>query len=164
MAANIPTSVFAQRRIAASTSTVFSFLATPARHLDMDGSTMLRGSDSKPVTGVGDVFVMRMYYEPLGHYEMNNHVVEFVRDRRIVWEPEDGKGHPQEGTPGARWGHRWGFELVPAGPDDSIVTEFWDCSRVPADEREDGRRWLPSMERTLERLEELLTGRRLQSR
>jgi hypothetical protein len=33
--------------------------------------------------GVGDVFVMNMYYSEPGDYEMNNHVVEYEVNRRI---------------------------------------------------------------------------------
>lgn len=43
---------------------------------------------------MGDVFVMKMYFTELGEYEMNNHVVEYEPDRRIGWEPEAGRGHP----------------------------------------------------------------------
>lgn len=125
----------------------------------MDGSGMLRGSDSPPVTGVGDAFVMKMYFEPLGgDYQMVNHVVEFEPGRRIAWEPENGPGHPEVDAPNARWGHRWGFDLVPEGPAATMVTEWWDGSRVPADEAEDGRQRIPSMQATLRRLEELVTG------
>jgi hypothetical protein len=37
---------------------------------------------------------MKMYYSELGDYEMNNHVVEYDLNRRIGWEPESGRGHP----------------------------------------------------------------------
>jgi hypothetical protein len=46
------------------------------------------------ISGVGDVFVMKMYFTELGEYEMNNHVVEYEPDRRIGSEPEAGRGHP----------------------------------------------------------------------
>jgi hypothetical protein len=147
------------RRIAAAAEVIFDVLASPRRHREMDGSGMLRGSDSPPVTGVGDAFVMKMYFEPLGgDYQMVNHVVEFEPGRRIAWEPENGPGHPEVDAPNARWGHRWGFDLVPEGPAATMVTEWWDGSRVPADEAEDGRQWIPSMQATLRRLEELVTG------
>jgi hypothetical protein len=71
---------------------------------------------------------------------MNNHVVEYEPDRRIGWEPEAGCGHPNaapEASLQARWGQRWSFELTPDGPDATIVTEIFDCSRVPEDERVD---------------------------
>jgi len=107
---------------------------------------------------------MRMYYSEHGNYEMNNHVVEFEQDRRIGWEPEAGRGHPDtapDSTAAARWGHRWSFELTPDGPDATIVTETYDCSRAPEEERADmdnGRVWIESMAGTLERLDRACTG------
>jgi hypothetical protein len=126
---------------------------------------MLRGAVSTgAIAGVGDVFMMRMYYARLGDYEMNNHVVEFEPDRRIGWEPEAGRGHPDadpQNPAAARWGHRWIFELTPDGPDATVVTEIYDCSRAPEDERlgmKNGNIWVESMTKTLERLDGLCTG------
>lgn len=62
---------------------------------------------------------------------------------------------------GRPWGQRWSFELTPDGRDATIVTEIFDCSRVPEDERVDidnGSIWIESMNRTLERLDGLCTG------
>jgi hypothetical protein len=158
MGEDLQRGVSTSRRIAAPANVIFDFLASPRRHLEMDGSGMLRGSESPVVTGIGDVFVMNMFFAPLGgDYQMINHVVEFDRDRRIAWEPENGPGHPERDAVNARWGHRWGFDLVPDGPAATLVTEWWDGSRLPDDEAEDGRQWLPSMQGTLRRLDELLT-------
>jgi hypothetical protein len=151
------------RRIGAPAGDIFEILADPDRHLDLDGSGMVRGVVSDGVvSGVGDVFVMSMYYSQLGNYEMNNHVVEYERGRRIGWEPEAGRGHPDASTADARWGQRWIFDLRADGPDATIVTEIYDCSRLPEDERasiDNGRIWIEAMTRTLERLDELCTGR-----
>ena len=107
------------------------------------------------VTGIGDVFTMAMHFPALGDYEMDNHVVEFERDRRIAWEPAPGRGHPEAGSDN-RWGHRWRFELVPDGPDATVVTETYDCSGAPDAARttDGGRLWLDAMAATLARLEE----------
>ena len=152
------------RRIGAPASEIFQLLADPGRHRDLDGSGMLRGVVSgTAISGVGDVFVMKMYFEELGEYHMINHVIEYVPDRRIGWEPEAGRGHPNaepQAERQARWGQRWLFELTPAGPDATIVTEIFDCSRVPEDQRVDidyGNIWVDSMRRTLERLDQLCT-------
>jgi hypothetical protein len=122
---------------------------------------MVRGAvTTARITGIGDVFVMKMHFVALGDYEMNNHVVEYEPDRRIGWEPESGRGHPGEGE--VRWGHRWSYELTPVGPQETVVTEIYDCSRAPADERqdmEDGKVWVEAMAKTLERLEKLSTGK-----
>ena len=161
MAADESQPVAVSRRIKAPAADIFRVLADPRRHLDIDGSGMLRGAVSEVmISGVGDVFTMRMYYSEHGNYEMNNHVVEFEQDRRIGWEPEAGRGH-RDSTPAARWGHRWSFELTPDGPDATIVTETYDCSRAPEEKRADmdnGRVWIESMARTLERLDRACTG------
>jgi hypothetical protein len=157
--------ITASRRIGSPAAEIFQVLADPVRHRDLDGSGMLQELVSGgTISGVGDVFVMRMYFTELGYYEMNNHVVEYEADRRIGWEPEAGRGHPNavpEAERQARWGQRWSFELTPDGPDATIVTEIFDCSRVPEDERADidnGDIWVESMARTLERLDELCTS------
>lgn len=154
--------VAVSRRIRASAHDIFQILADPSRHSELDGSRSLRGAASTAmICGVGDVFVMKMYFPHLGDYEMNNHVVEYQPDRRISWEPEAGQGHPAaspDSPEPARWGHRWSYELTPDGPDATIVTETYDCSRAPRDERarmDDGKVWAASMARTLERLDAL---------
>lgn len=148
--------VTVSRVIPAPPEAVFRVLVNPTRHTDLDGSGMLRGAVTEtPVARVGDVFVMRMYYAQHGHYEMNNHVVEFEQDRRVAWEPEAGRGHPEYGLADGRWGHRWTYTLSPAGPGSTLVTESYDCSAAPAEERagmKDGQVWARSMEQTLERL------------
>jgi hypothetical protein len=157
--------VSVSRRIEAPPEVIFAVLADPRRHLEIDGSEMLRGAASDgTITGVGDVFVMRMYFSQLGDYDMKNHVVEFEQDRLIGWEPEAGDSYPgieAQGPAERRWGHRWSYALVPDGPAATIVTETYDCSRAPAEERagmEDGRVWQAAMAETLERLDRASTG------
>jgi hypothetical protein len=128
---------------------------------------MVRGATSAAViSGVGDVFVMKMYFPSLGDYEMNNHVVEYEQDRRIGWEPEAGRGHPNaspDSPQPPRTEQRWSYQLVPDGPDAAIVTEIYDCSRAPEERRagmDNGRIWIESMTKTLERLDALCTTRK----
>jgi hypothetical protein len=157
--------VAVSRRIAAPAADIFRILTDPGRHTELDGSGMLRGAVSGDVVrAVGDVFVMRMHYRPYGDYEMINYVVEYEPDRRVAWEPEAGRGHPDTApgsTAPARWGHRWIFELIPDGPDATIVTEMYDCSRAPGDEQasiDGGRIWVESMTGTLQRLAAICAG------
>src|SRR6516162_1519034 len=61
----------------------------------------------------------------------------------------------------ARWGQRWSFELTPDGPDATVVTEIFDCSQVPENQRADidhGSIRVESMRQTLERLDQLCTS------
>jgi hypothetical protein len=152
--------VVVSRRICAPAPVIFRILADPVRHPEFDGSESLRGADSATlISAVSDVFVMKMYFPHLGNYEMNNHVVEYEPDRRIGWEPEAGRGHPDAG---GSWGQRWSYQLTPDGPDATVVTEIYDCSRAPEDERaemDNGNVWVQAMAATLERLDVLCTGR-----
>jgi hypothetical protein len=157
--------VTVSRRIEAPAESIFRILADPARHPDLDGSGMLRSVvTNRVISAVGDVFIMRMFFERLGEYEMNNRVVEFAPGRRIAWEPEPGRGHPDAAGSGAavaKWGHRWAFDLEPDGEHATVVTEIYDCSTVPEVNRrqmDNGRMWIPSMTATLERLDGLCTA------
>jgi hypothetical protein len=91
MAENAYQPITVSRRIGAPASVIFPILANPGRHRELDGSGMLRGVVSgTTISAVGDVFVMQMYFDELGDYQMINHVVEYQPDRRIGWEPEAG--------------------------------------------------------------------------
>jgi uncharacterized protein YndB with AHSA1/START domain len=98
--------VSVSRRIEAPASVIFKFLANPDRHPDFDGSEMLRtGASNEVIVGVGDVFVTKMFFTEMGHYEMHNRIVAFEANRCIAWEP----GNPEL----ARNGSRWRFDLTP---------------------------------------------------
>jgi hypothetical protein len=161
--------VEASRRIEAPATLIFAILANPQRHMDFDGSDMLRGAVlNRPISDVGDTFTMKM--NRLGRdYLMLNHVVEFEPDRRIFWEPAPGDLPTAGGDPskvGIPAGYRWGYSLTPDGDDATVVTEVFDCGSEENRKsllREDGG-WingtnsvLESMAASLERLEKIST-------
>jgi hypothetical protein len=144
------------RRIEADAPTIFAIVADPNRHTEIDGSEMLRGAHiGSAVSGVGDVFVLNMYLERLGgDYQMANEVVEYEQDRKIVWEPR--RHDADSPTPG----HLWGYELTPDGENATVVTEIFDCTRWPEEDKpfiDYGRTWVEAMTKTLERLDEVAT-------
>jgi hypothetical protein len=156
------------RRIEAPAALIFTVLANPQRHVDIDGSGMLRGPVlDRPVSDLGDTFTMKMHR--LGDdYLMINYVVEFERDRRIFWEPAPGDpSRAEENDPskvGISAGYRWGYILTPDGDNTTIVTEVFDRGPLPEDLLRDGGEWingtnsvLDSMTATLERLEKIVT-------
>lgn len=143
--------VSVSRRIEAPASVIFKLLADPGRHPDFDGSEMLRpGGSDGVIAGVGEVFVTKMYFTAMGDYEMHNRIVAFDVDRCIAWEPEN--------SDLARNGSRWRFDLIPDGPNATVVTETYDCTDSPESVQEavdNGNAWLTGMTETLERLDRL---------
>ena len=123
------------RRIEAPAALIFKILANPQRHVDFDGSGMLRGAVlDRPISDVGDTFTMKMHR--LGDdYLMVNYVVEFEPDRRIFWEPAPGDPSRAEGDDpskvGIPAGYRWGYILIPEGDHATVVTEVFDYGPLP---------------------------------
>src|ERR1700691_3279124 len=163
--------VEASRRIEAPAAVIFEILSNPQRHMDFDGSDMLRGAVlDRPISDVGDTFTMKMHR--LGDdYLMLNYVVEFEPDRRIFWEPAPGDPSRAEGDDqskvGIPAGYRWGYVLSPDGDDATVVTEVFDCGAVEMSENilREGGKWingsnsvLESMAASLERLDEISTA------
>jgi hypothetical protein len=160
------------RRIGAPAPPIFEILANPQRHMDFDGSDMLRGAVlDRPISGVGDTFTMKMHR--LGDdYLMLNYVVEFESDRRIFWKPAPGDpSRADDNDPakvGIPAGYRWGYVLTPDGDDATVVTEVFDYGTVTEEIRQsllsDGGAWIngnnsirDSMTASLERLEKVIT-------
>ncbi len=146
--------VNASRRMEAEPAQIFEILSQPKRHIEIDGSGMLRGAiTEEPVAGVGDVFAMKMHHDEIGDYEMNNRVVEFEDNHRIAWEPE------RRDVVEDSWHYRWGYDLVPDGATATIVTEFFDFSRSPDEARlatKDGTVWIEAISASLEKLKKLV--------
>jgi hypothetical protein len=153
----------ASRRIEAPAAVIFKILANPQRHVDFDGSGMLRGANlDRPISEVGETFTMKMHR--LGDdYLMVNYVVEFEPDRRIFWAPAPGDPSRAENNDpskvGIPAGYRWGYILAPAGDDATVVTEVFDCGPLPDELLQDGGAWingtnslLESMTASLEKL------------
>ena len=154
------------RRIEASAEFVFEILANPSRHIDFDGSSMLRGTAHEgSITRVGESFTMKMHR--LGDdYLIINHVVEFDPHKRIFWEPAPGDISRAEGNDpskiGIPAGYRWGYVLAPEGDNATAVTEIFDCSAVAADLLRDDGSWIngynklkESMAASLAKLEQI---------
>jgi uncharacterized protein YndB with AHSA1/START domain len=144
------------RTIKAPADKLFDIITDPANHPVMDGSGMVREWAEGTASGVGDVFVMKMHRDDMGDYEMANHVIEYERGRRIVWEPVPHNApNPEEVEPGK---YRWGYELTPLDDGSTLVTETFDCSRSPQWLREatnQGAGWIDAMTATLEKLDTL---------
>jgi hypothetical protein len=124
----------AGRRIAASPSAIFDVLSSPTGHVAIDSSGMLQSAEGRPVTDVGDTFVVHMDREalgdrPLGKYDVTVIITAFERDAHIEWTVGSTLGPPID--------HRYGYQLRPDG-DETLVTSYYDWSRIAQPIREAG--------------------------
>ncbi|MGQ0630967.1 MAG: SRPBCC family protein [Sporichthyaceae bacterium] len=120
--------------VAASPEAVFTVLADPSRHQDIDGAGMLQGMVDGPqaLTAVGQSFDIDMHQEGIGDYGMRNTVTEFEPGRRITWAPNV---HP----PGSMahivgdmktGGHVYSWVLTPNASGGTDIEHFCDWSGV----------------------------------
>jgi hypothetical protein len=119
------------RVVRAPADEVFALLADPKEHVSIDGSGLLRGSDSGPISGTGQMFSMTMYRDDLGEYRTFNTVTEFEPDVRLGWAPDldpDCQLAPKLAgiTIG---GHFYTYRLRPDG-EGTEVTQTYDWSGV----------------------------------
>jgi hypothetical protein len=151
---------------------IFSIVSDPALHPVIDGTGMLRSAaDNQIISKVNDVFFMSMTQWHMGNCVMENHVVEFVQDRRVAWEPVSQKSEngdfDSDGK--SREPRSWGWQLEPLSEESTRVTEFFEGSRSSEALRafiEDGEFWRPAIVTSLENLEKLVSeagGKRLES-
>ncbi len=127
MISQTETQIQVEKVVAADAAAMFALLADPAGQVAVDGSDMLRAVDGASViTAVGQVFTVAMYFEPLGHYSTDNHVVEFVPDRQIAWMTAR-VGQPPVGT---RWS--WSLDPRPDGRTRVVHTYDWEQVTDPA--------------------------------
>jgi uncharacterized protein YndB with AHSA1/START domain len=136
--------VSATRVIPAPPERIFNLLADPRQHARLDGSGTVRAPRRAPERlSLGATFAMDMKLGP--GYVTSNKVVAFEENRCIAWHHV------------ARFVWRYDLEPVDGG---TRVTESFDYSvpwgvfMIPLKVPERNRQ---SMERTLERLEELVT-------
>jgi len=145
-----------QRLVPAPPEPIFDLLVDPAGHAEIDGGGTVRGARSGGRRlALGDRFGMDMH---LGvAYSTRNTVVELDENRRIAWQTT------ASGPLGSLIGGRvWRYELEPV-EGGTLVTETWDLSQekwtskpvVKLTMTASTRR---NMERTLARIEELVTS------
>jgi hypothetical protein len=146
------------RTIKAPADKLFDIIARPANHPLIDGSGMVREGLDGVIGGAGDVFIMKMHRDETGDYEMANHVIEYEKGRRIVWEPVPHNVPPEDADDVVPGRYRWGYELTPLDDGSTLVTETFDCSRSPQWLREatkNGTGWIDAMTATLAKLDTL---------
>lgn len=137
----------ASRIIAAAPEAIFDILTDPARHPEFDGSGTvqeLKGRHPERLE-LGSKFGMSMKLSVLP-YRVGNTVVEYEKDRLIAWQ------HFNR--------HRWRYELEPVEGGTKVTETFdWSTATSPKALELAGypERHLGNIERTLERLEAMVT-------
>ena len=145
--------VSVERFVKAPASTVFSILADPSRHREIDGSGTVRDAvGGSTRLALGSHFGMDMQAGP-APYRMVNEVVEFETDRRIAWQARPDKAWAAK----AIGGRIWRYELEPRDGG-TLVRESWDISQERIPPLVWGLRGLTrlSMNRTMDRIERLV--------
>jgi uncharacterized protein YndB with AHSA1/START domain len=111
------------RTVEAPVERVFALIADPDRHPDLDGSGTLRASRTHTViTEVGDVLIMDLHADDIGHSQSQSVVTTYVRDRALGWSPGPVGRDP--------FGYTFTFTLEPDGDDQTLVTLTYDWSAV----------------------------------
>lgn len=141
--------------IPAAADKIFDLLVDPGRHLDIDGSGTVEGARSGGRRlKLGDSFGMDMKMG--ARYSTRNEVVELEEDRLIAWRTLAPAPLSLLFT-----GRTWRYELEPV-EGGTRVRETWDISTEAPLGRPVIRRMASStranMERTLERIEQLVTA------
>ncbi|HUR52048.1 MAG TPA: SRPBCC family protein [Mycobacteriales bacterium] len=148
--------VTVERLIPAPPEAVFALLADARRHPEIDGSGTVREAKGEPEPlRLGSEFGMSMKW--LVPYAMKSRVIEFQQDRRIAWQTVPTYPLADRIAAGRIW--RYELESTDGG---TLVRESWDITqekpltkplvrRIADQTRE-------NMTRTLERIEQVVTG------
>jgi uncharacterized protein YndB with AHSA1/START domain len=116
--------VTAERTVRAPAEVLFELIADPARQPEWDGNDNLTHSGpGQRVRAVGDVFTTDL----TNGQSRENHVVEFEEGRLIAWLPAPAGEQPR--------GHRWRWELEPAGEDTTLVRHTYDWTQLSDETR-----------------------------
>ena len=143
-----------ERVIPAPPEAIFTLLADPSRHHEIDGSGTVRDAKGAPARlTLGAKFGMSMH---LGiGYSMESTVIEFEEGRRIAWQTRP----PSAFAARIAGGRIWRYELEPV-EGGTLVRESWDISQeriklfvLPA-----RGKTRTAMTETLERIEAVVTG------
>jgi len=114
---DFPNTAAARITIDAPASVIFDLLASPAAHQRFDGSGSVLGVISGPDRlFLGATFGMAMKIKV--PYRIKNTVIEFDENKKITW------CHLMKWT--------WCYELEAVGPNQTIVTESFDASKIAA--------------------------------
>jgi len=121
-----PERIEVSRLVPAAPGAIFEVLTDPMGHVDIDASGMLMDAEGERVTKAGDRFAVHMDREalgdrPLGKYDVEVVITEFVPDAEIAWTVET--------RTGVNVRHIYGYRLEPAAGG-TLVTSYYDWSEI----------------------------------
>ncbi|WP_265445497.1 SRPBCC family protein [Flexivirga meconopsidis] len=118
------TKISTSRTIDAPAAQIFDVLTNPDNHVRLDGSGFVRSADRpQRIQATGDVFTMNMEGDHMGgEYQTDNHVTGYAKDKLLAWQTAPAGTQPP--------GWEWVWELEPQGPDQTLVTQTYDWSKV----------------------------------
>lgn len=146
--------VSVERVIPAPAAQIFAVLVDPKRHQEIDGSGTVQQPTKAPARlSLGARFGMGMKMG--APYKMVSKVTEFEEDRLIAWQPVPDYPLVSRLVGGRTW--RYELEPVEGG---TLVRETWDptTERLPVIVRAAAGLTKTNMEKTLAKLEEVVTG------
>ena len=148
--------VTVERVIPVPPEKIFAVLKDASRHKDFDGSGTVRDAHGEPEPlALGSKFGMDM--RMVMPYSMVSKVVEYDENRRIAWQPRP--AYPVVNR--LAGGRIWRYELEPV-EGGTRVRESWDIRHeaifTKAVVRQAAGKTRENMEKTLERLEQLVTS------
>lgn len=142
-----------ERFIPAPAAAIFDLIADPARHHEIDGSgTVREATTGSQRLHLGSEFGMKM--KAGLPYSMVSTVIEFKENRILAWQTTS----PLPVIGMLVGGRIWRYELEPV-QGGTRVRESWDISKekVKALVRPLRSKTRESMEKTLERIEQVVT-------
>ena len=114
---DFPNTAAARITIEAPANKIFELIASPAAHQRFDGSGTIQRAISGPERlFLGAQFGMAMKIKV--PYRIKNTVVAFEENKKITW------CHMMKWT--------WSYELNAVSPTQTVVTESFDASNIPA--------------------------------
>ena len=121
------------RPIHATPAAIFAVLSDPQGHVRIDSSGMLQSADGSRVGAVGDTFVVHMDREslgdlPMGRYDVTVIITAFEQDALIEWTISGTIQPPIQ--------HLYGYRLAPGDDGVTLVTSYYDWSRIEPRYRE----------------------------
>ena len=108
-------------------SVIFDIVRSPEGHVAIDASGMLQDFTGEPAEKEGDTFVIHMDREalndmPMGKYDVTVRFMTFEKDKEVAWDLVNDMNIT----------HFYGYRLEPMDDGGTMVTSYYDWSKIDA--------------------------------